>query len=87
MPCTHVKLPNGDYAIVCTRDRLKVEKCVTCNRPATLLCDYQVKRNGRAGTCDRHICARCSESQGPEKDYCLAHAALAPKQAKQEELF
>lgn len=77
MPCNHMKLPGGGYAIVCARGGGK--RCVTCGRPSTLLCDYPVTRDGKPGTCDRPMCAKHAEHVGPDRDYCLAHAEHARK--------
>ena len=86
MPCHHLKLPDGTSYIVCGRGGRSM-RCVTCGRPATLLCDYPVMRLGEAGTCDKPVCVRCLIAQGPEKDYCLAHADLAGKLPQQGGLF
>jgi hypothetical protein len=86
MPCNHIKLPGGGYALVCG-PKPRAKPCVSCGRPASLLCDYPVTRAGKTGTCDRSVCVRCSVPQGEGRDYCLAHAELAGKLQPQGELF
>ena len=69
MPCEHVTLPSGGFAIVCgTRPR---RRCA-CGRLAPLLCDW--KAPTKTGTCDDPICARCATSPAPDKDLCPKHA-------------
>jgi hypothetical protein len=75
MPCSHVKLPGGGHAIVCTRGG-RQKSCVTCGKPASILCDYPVTRDGKDTTCDRPCCRQHAESVGSDKDYCLAHAQM-----------
>jgi hypothetical protein len=76
MPCNHVDLGGGARAIVCTRHRQ--QRCVTCGRPSTVLCDYPVT-NHRSGTCDRPCCRQHAVNVGADRDYCLAHAELEGK--------
>jgi hypothetical protein len=71
MPCTHVTLPGGESAIVCTSGR--AQRCA-CGRRSTRLCDWKVAGK-RSGTCDRPLCAACTHSPAPEKDLCPDHAA------------
>lgn len=68
MPCTHVKLPGGGTAIVCTTRRAR-PRC-GCGKPAPLLCDWKVG----SGTCDAPICAACSTKPATGKDLCPSHA-------------
>ena len=68
MPCTHVNLPGGGTAIVCTTSRTR-PRCA-CGKPAPLLCDWKVD----AGTCDTPICAACSTRPARDKDLCPTHA-------------
>ena len=77
MPCNTVKLQNGFTAIVCSRGRRsRPEPCVGCGAPGVRLCDMKGRRNGRATTCSRSVCNRCTFSPAPEKDLCPEHAAL-----------
>jgi len=75
VPCNPVKLPAGGMAIVCTRGR-RVKQCSSCSRAGDRLCDFPVERVGKAGTCDRSICHRCSTRISGERDLCRAHAPL-----------
>lgn len=75
MPCSHVTI-GGTQAIICSRNR--IQRCVTCGRPAPVLCDYPVT-NHKSGTCDRPCCREHAVSVGPDRDYCLAHANLEEK--------
>ncbi len=68
MPCTTVRLPPGEAAIVCTATR----RCA-CGARATLLCDWK-RPDRRSGTCDRPICQTCATSPAPGKDLCPEHA-------------
>ncbi len=71
MACESVTLPGGQRAIVCSSR--KRQRCATCGRPATLLCDWKVTGN-RTGTCDAPICTGCTTSPAPDKDLCPDHA-------------
>lgn len=74
MPCAPIK-GDGVGAIVCTRGPAK--RCKWCQRPSTKLCDFPVKRNGKAGTCDASMCDRCAVTVpglGVSLDYCPPHA-------------
>lgn len=71
MPCSHVKLPGGVSAIVCTSGRRK--RCA-CGKPSTRLCDWKVPGK-KSGTCDQPICAGCTHVPAPDKDLCPKHAA------------
>lgn len=73
MVCERVQMPGGGVAIVCG-PRQRKRKCVSCKRPADLLCDWKVKGK-KSGTCDAPICERCSHVPAPEKDLCPKHAA------------
>lgn len=71
MPCDHVALPGGGYAIVCRRDRRK--PCIVCGRPSSKLCDFPLT-GGKAGkTCDRPLCVRCAVHVGTDSDFCPSH--------------
>lgn len=80
MPCTHITLPDGTTAIVCTRSRAKQPRCA-CGQPAEFQCDAPTKR--RSGTCDRHLCAACATVAGPDQHLCPDHATAgaSPQQA------
>ena len=79
MPCERRDLGDGRFAVVCTRGRRS--PCVSCGRPATLLCDYPVAGTKR-GTCDRAFCRDHGVNVGPDRDYCLAHAEHARKRGE-----
>lgn len=51
-------------------------RCNTCGKPASIQCDYQVIRAGKASTCDRWCCRGCATSVGPDRDYCAPHARV-----------
>lgn len=71
MTCETFRLPSGQTAIVCSRNRRR-PKC-RCGMPATLECDWKVSTR-RSGTCDKPICQTCAVSPAPEKDLCPDHA-------------
>lgn len=73
MPCKVIDLPGGGRAILKLQAPRK-RFCVTCGKPAPVLCDYPVKRAGKETTCDRACCRAHCVSIGPDRDYCLAHA-------------
>jgi len=78
MACRMVDLGNGAFAIACGRGE-KTKPCVTCGSPGTILCDYPVKRDGVAGTCDRPCCRKHATPVDKDKDYCMAHAQYAER--------
>ena len=70
MPCTHVRLPGGQIAIVCgPRDKPKRCACGS-GKPATLLCDWKVV----GGVCDAPLCDDCTHTPASDKDLCPRHA-------------
>lgn len=76
MACEFVRIPGdgplgGATAIVCG-PRRKRDRCVSCGRPAGLLCDWKVPEN-KSGTCDAPICDACTHSPAPDKDLCPDH--------------
>lgn len=80
MPCHPIQLDGGARGFVCT-GRQKRKRCVSCNRPADLLCDWKVKERP-SGTCDAPICATCTSKPAEGKDLCPKHAAeLASRKA------
>jgi len=72
MPCIPARFPDGSSAIVCTRGR-RPKPCVHCRQPSSRLCDFPVERNGKAGTCDAALCARCTWAISGDRDLCRAH--------------
>lgn len=56
MPCNTVKLPGGYTAIVCTGRRGGASRMCSCQRIATLVCDWPLEAGG---TCDKNICTGC----------------------------
>lgn len=73
MPCQPIEVPGLGRGFICT-GRQRKPKCVSCGRPADLLCDWKTPE-GKKPTCDKPICARCTHSPAPDKDLCPAHAA------------
>ncbi len=73
MGCDTIRMPDGGFAIVCSRGRrhhaAPPPKC-RCGRPATLLCDHP---QPGGGTCDRPICATCARVVGPDRHHCPVH--------------
>lgn len=55
----------------CVRAAVRCESS-TCRKPAAVLCRYPVTRNGRAGMCNRHICAGHASADG----FCPPHARI-----------
>lgn len=72
MTCHHINA-GGFRAIVCSRSE-RDHKCKHCGGTATLQCDGKLPRGG---TCDAHICARCSTPGGDNIDFCREHEAQA----------
>jgi len=70
MHCAHVKLPDGNVAIVCTSHRSRLHRCVKCGVAAGLQCDWKV---APGKTCDAWICAGCAQEVGPDKHLCPTH--------------
>lgn len=56
---------------ICLRAPVRCETS-TCRKPAAVLCRYPVTRNGRAGACNRHVCAGCASADR----FCPPHARL-----------
>jgi hypothetical protein len=50
-----------------------------CGRPTVALCDYEVVKKGKPGTCDAKLCDRCRQRQGEDRDFCPPHAKLAAR--------
>jgi hypothetical protein len=76
MPCEHVKLGEGAFAIICSRrGRGRAVPCVGCGGRAGRLCDGPGKRANT--TCSAPLCARCSSSRpdgkGDTVDLCPKH--------------
>lgn len=71
MHCSHVKLPGGVSAIVCTSGRRQVKHCTACDRVAPFLCDWKVT-GGK--TCDLPICAGHAEEVAENKHLCPKHS-------------
>ena len=56
---------------VCARPSARCETSA-CRKPASVLCRYPVVRNGRAGTCNRHVCAGHASADR----FCPPHARI-----------
>jgi hypothetical protein len=63
------------FVIVCSRGQ-RSTPCAYCGRPSSRLCDFPVTRNGKRGTCDAALCARCTSKIAGDGDLCRAHAPL-----------
>lgn len=77
MPCERVEFEhNGTkgLAIICSRGRRKKCSAAFCDDDATKLCDAPVSGKKRSNTCDRALCDRHASTQGPDLDFCPAHA-------------
>ena len=78
MPSDIHKDKDGNMAmIICSRGGRR-HSCETCGRPATVLCDYPVIRNGKAATCDRWCCRPHAFTVGENLDYCMPHYNAGP---------
>ena len=86
MSCETIQIPGAGTAIVCTRSRRSIPTCSIdgCQGRATLLCDADTTRAGRARTCDAPICAAHATTVGHDLHHCPKHAHVA---APQKELF
>lgn len=80
MPCSTRALPDGGYAIICSRGSNPQRTCVVCHRgersALIRLCDYPLRGEKAGQTCDRPICAAHAYRVGPDTDLCPAHARL-----------
>jgi hypothetical protein len=72
MPCQPFTLPDGTSGIVCSRSKVRRQRCA-CGAPADRLCDWKTP-SGQTPTCDAPLCAACSTQPEPEKDLCPDHA-------------
>lgn len=70
MPCEHVNLGDGNFAIICSSRGTR--KFCSCGRPGELLCDWKVK-DKKSGTCDRPICRQHALEVGKDKHLCQEH--------------
>lgn len=68
MPCYHVHLPSGGYAIVKTSGKRLVQ--CQCGALSQFQCDW---KTGKDRTCDRHLCPAHALEVGPEKHLCEEH--------------
>lgn len=83
MPCEAFRDENGKViAIVCSRTRPSRKKCKVpgCDRLATKLCDFPVKKK-RSKTCDMPLCEAHATSVGDDLDHCPAHAKCHEQQS------
>lgn len=84
MPCHRITLPDGTFAIACTRGS-RPARCQVCwQRPHTKLCDGE-REPGK--TCDKKLCDRCAKHVGPNRDLCPDCAATPAAQPRQKEMF
>lgn len=85
MSCERIDLPDG-FIITCTRGRRAPALCSECKwRPATLLCDYELRGAKAGATCSRKLCSTCRAKRG-ELDLCPAHARVVDRAHQQLEL-
>jgi hypothetical protein len=80
-PDKHVLNVGGCTVIACGRGGFKRCSVPGCTRRGERLCDYPVTRAGVQETCDVRLCLGHAASQGPDRDYCPAHAKLAGRVA------
>lgn len=75
MPCDTVKLPDGAFAMVCSRGRRgkPPARCFYCTTPSSRLCDYPA---GSGKTCDRPLCLNCTTEVAKDTDMCKEHAPM-----------
>lgn len=72
MGCEYVNA-GGIRAIVCGRGHGR-KRCKACGSPtADRQCDWKVPGK-KSGTCDVHLCSKCSTQPAPDKDLCPTHA-------------
>ena len=80
MGCDHVQLPDGGFAIICTRGRRAPAPCSRCKaRPHEVLCDWPLTGRAAGKTCSAKLCRACAVSAG-DRDYCPPHAKLGAAQ-------
>ena len=60
---------DGVTLIVCGR-RMKKMACEDCGKPASIQCDYPVRREGKLVSCDRWQCPECAKKMAPNVHYC-----------------
>lgn len=53
MACERVKMPDGNFAIVCGTKYAGTKERCACGKVATRLCDWKVPTK-KSGTCERH---------------------------------
>lgn len=72
MKCQTIRTQDGGVMIVCGRGP-RTRQCQEpgCTSPGRFQCDFEVQPGK---TCDRYICAHHAKKQGPNRDYCPAHA-------------
>lgn len=78
MPCEVVELEGVGRAIICTRGRKRKCSAAFCDEPATRLCDAPLTGKKAGKTCDRALCTQHAVNQGPDLDFCPAHAGTKP---------
>lgn len=81
MPCQHVKLPDGGFAIVCSRGPRRSNRC-KCGRDGAFLCDWKITKADQTTTCDRPLCETCAHEVAPEKHLCPTHVRVWAKHPK-----
>jgi len=75
MPCSWIKLPGGEVAIV-KHAKGRTRKCGFCSLSSTKLCDAIVGKTlaGDPITCDTPMCDSHARQVGPDKDFCPKHS-------------
>ncbi len=76
MTCERFDLPDGGFAIVCSRGRKPRAKCGACkDREHELLCDHPLAGKLVGRTCSAKLCRRCAKHVDG-KDLCPPHARV-----------
>lgn len=85
MGCERITFPGG-FGYACSRGGRRAAPCDTpgCGKAHVALCDWPLGGAKKGRTCDRKMCSDCRVSQGENRDYCRAHAALAEAPAEQQ---
>lgn len=88
MPCDPLIINGQVVGFICSRSRSKKTPCYKCGKPATKLCDFRnyetlrykddygrkkVFEIASIDTCDRPMCAKCSNNAGGDIDFCDEH--------------
>ena len=81
--------PDGTIVVTgyaCSRGRTHYCSTPGCHGRSVAQCDFPVLRKGKAGICDRHLCASCRRRRpdlGGDVDYCRVHDEATPNAQRQ----